>query len=124
MGDGHYHVLPFRGLSAQCPVFYWAYSSTDCDMPGVLLLDECLVGKYSLVVIYYVAGWVLQKMSQAKTIAKNERQMCFDFVEAHSMDAKVVASSGLPTRFVHTRKGKRGAKRYCSRNFFAFICFV
>ena len=50
------------GLSAYYPIFYWAYLSTDCDMPCVLLTNKCVVGKYSLIVIHYVVGWVLQKV--------------------------------------------------------------
>ena len=73
----HFRVYLYNAL-----FFYWAYSSTDCDMPCVLLLDECLVGKYSLVVIYYVAGWVLQKMSQAKKLQKM-RDRCTLILSTH-----------------------------------------
>ena len=106
--------------------FDWSYSSTDRDRPDILLPEagESLVGKYSRAVIYYVAGWVLHKMSLAETIAKGERQIYFDFVKNHTMDAESALSVGLPTRLVDKRKRRRGSKIYCSSDFYNFISFV
>ena len=54
--------------------FDWAYSSTACYRPDILLpeADESLVGKHSRVVIYYVAGLILHTIPIAETSAKDE----------------------------------------------------
>jgi hypothetical protein len=56
-------------------VFDLSYSSTDCDRPNIELTNasELLVGKYFYVVIYYVAGRVLNNIMLAEIIAKCER---------------------------------------------------
>jgi hypothetical protein len=38
---------------------------------------DCLVGMYTLPVVYYVAGWTLFSMSKATTIAADNRPVCF-----------------------------------------------
>jgi hypothetical protein len=71
------------------------YASTDCDRLDIQLpeADESLVGRYSRVVIYYVAGWVLHKMWLTETIAKSERHIYFDFFEEPHNGCRVWAHS-------------------------------
>ena len=62
----------------------------------------------------------LAKISLAETIVKGERQIYFDFVNNHTMDAESALSAELPTRLVvvDKRKRRRGSKIYCSSDFF------
>ncbi len=41
--------------------------------PPIEFLVDCLVGRYALRVLYYVAGWVLFSMSKASTVAADNR---------------------------------------------------
>ena len=72
---GHAYVLSFGTYLYNALLFDWSYSSTDCDRPDIQLPEagESLVEKYSRIIIYHVAGWVLNKMLLAETIAKGER---------------------------------------------------
>lgn len=99
----------------------WSYRAADCERPPIIILDKCLVGKYAKNVVYYVSGWTLQSMSLAKTIAKGNQQLYFDFARDHSLDADTAKQAGLPTSLVERRKR---ANRYCNQQYYEFISFV
>jgi hypothetical protein len=49
------------------------------ERPQIEFPVDCLVGRYALPVIYYVAGWTLYSMSKASTIAADKRALYFMF---------------------------------------------
>ena len=104
--------------------FNWSYSAADSECPAVSFPEGCLVGRFARPVIYYVARWIVFSMKLARGIASAERQMFSDFVAHNSLDAEVAKSAGLPTSLVDRRKKKRGAKMYCSKQFYDFICLL
>ena len=63
-------------------------------------------------------------MSQAKTIANYDREMCFDFEEAHLLEENIATEAHLPTILVSKRIRKRRANMYRSKHYVEFICFV
>jgi hypothetical protein len=100
----------------------WLHSVCNHDKPQVEFLDDCLVGKYARLVIYYVAGWTLYSASKALTVARDKRLLFYKFSESQSIKEDMAKNMDLPTSFVDRRKGKSSV--YCSRDYFEFICFV
>ena len=60
-----------------------AWSDVICDntKPPIHFPVDCLVGKYALPVIYYVAGWTLFSASKASTVAVDSRPLFFRFAQ-------------------------------------------
>jgi len=69
-------------------VLFMAWSDVICnnEKPPIDFLVDCLVGKYALPVIYYVAGWMLFSASKASTIAVDNRPIFFRFAARHTID--------------------------------------
>ena len=65
-----------------------AWSDVICDneKPPIHFPVDCLVGKYALPVIYYVAGWTLFSASKASTIAVDNRLLFFRFAARHTIE--------------------------------------
>ena len=48
------------------------------EMPPIKLRVDCLIVRYDLPVVYYVAGWTLYSVSKASTIVTdNKRPLYF-----------------------------------------------
>ena len=104
--------------------FNWSYLAADSERPQVSFPEECLVGRFARPVIYYVAGWILHGMKQAKGVAQTEKQMFFDFVAHNCLNAESAKMAGLPTSLVERRKKKKGAIMYCTQQFYDFVSFI
>jgi hypothetical protein len=100
----------------------WSHVISDNQKPPINFPAECLVGKYALPVVYYVAGWTLYSASKASSIAADKRPLFFRFAAAQTIDGCAAKSMDLPTSLVERRK--RRASVYCSREYFDFVCFV
>jgi hypothetical protein len=100
----------------------WSHAISDNQKPPINFPAECLVGKYALPVVYYVAGWTLYSASKASSIAADKRPLFFRFAAAQTIDGCAAKSMDLPTSLVERRK--RRASVYCSREYFDFVCFV
>jgi hypothetical protein len=64
----------------------WSHVIPDNQKPPINFPVDCLVGKYALPVVYYVAGWTLFSASKASSIAADKRPLFFRFVAAHTID--------------------------------------
>ena len=100
----------------------WSHVISDNQNPLINFLADCLVGKYALPVVYYVAGWTLYSASKASSIAADKRPLFFRFAAALTIDGRAAKSMDLPTSLVERRK--RRVSVYCSRMYFDFVCFV
>ena len=62
---------------------FMAWSDVICnnERPPIDFPVDCLVGKYALPVIYFVAGWTLFSMSKASTVAVDNRPLFFRFAQ-------------------------------------------
>jgi len=103
---------------------FMAWSDVICDnkKPPIDFPVDCLVGKYALPVIYYVAGWTLYSASKASMVAVDNRPLFFRFAARHTIDECVAKRMNLPTSLVERRK--RRASVYCTREYFDFICVI
>ena len=101
---------------------FHAWSDAICgkERPQIEFPVDCLIGKYALPVVYYIAGWTLYSMSKASTIAADKRALYFMFAASHTCNER--ATLDLPTSLVEKRK--RRASVYCSRKYFGFICLI
>ena len=54
------------------------------ERPQIEFPVDCLVGRYALPVVYYVAGWTLYSMSKASTIAADKRALYLMFAASHT----------------------------------------
>jgi hypothetical protein len=112
----------FRQLGAFLHlVLFHAWSDAICDnkKPPIEFPTTCLVGKYAMPVVYYVAGWMLYSASKASTIAADKRQLYFRFAASHRINKKEAKAVNLPTLLVERRKKR--ALVYCSQEYFDFI---
>jgi hypothetical protein len=100
----------------------WSHVISDNQNPLINFLADCLVGKYALPVVYYVAGWTLYSASKASSIAADKRPLFFRFAAAQTIDGCPAKSMDLLTSLMERRK--RRALVYCSREYFDFLCFV
>jgi hypothetical protein len=103
---------------------FHAWSDAICgkERPHIEFPVDCLVGRYALPVVYYVAGWTLYSMSKASTIAADKRPLYFMFASLHTCNERAAKMLDLPTSLVEKRK--RRASVYCSREYFGFICLI
>jgi hypothetical protein len=83
---------------------------------------DCLVGRYTLPVGYYVAGWTLYSASNASTIAMDDRPVCFTYAAFQTIDERAVKRMNLPTSLVERRKW--WALVFCTHSYFDFICHI
>ena len=67
---GHFGMFVFDALFAA-----WSRLLVDGERVEVEISSSNLVGKYSRLVVYYVAGWTLQRASLALTIGHGERDV-------------------------------------------------
>ena len=81
-------------------------------------------GIFARPVIYYVAGWIVHSMKRSRGVAKAEKQLLFYFDAHNSLNAEFAKTASLPTSLVERRKKKRGAKMYCTQQFYDFMCFL
>ena len=100
----------------------WSHAISDNEKPPINFPMNCLVGKYALPVVYYVAGWTLYSASKASTIAADKRPLFFRFAAAQTIDGCAAKSMDLLTSLVEWRK--RRASVYCTREYFDFVCLV
>ena len=107
-------------------VLFMTWSNLVCgnEKPPVEFPIDCLVGKYALPVIYYVAGWTLYKASKAATICEVKRPLFYRFASAHTINEIAAQHLQLPISLVEKRKTKRGASVCCTLEYFEYICFV
>jgi hypothetical protein len=100
----------------------WSDAIRDNEKPPIEFPVDCLVGMYTLPVVYYVAGWTLFSMSKATTIAADNRPVCFTFAASQTIDESAAKRMSLPTSLVERRK--RRALVYCTREYFDFLCRI
>ena len=77
---------------------YHAWSDALCDneKPPIEFPNTCLVGKYAMPVVYYVARWMLYSASKALTVAADKRQLYFRFVACHKVNVKSATDQIFP----------------------------
>ncbi len=100
----------------------WSNAICDNEKPHIEFPVDCLVGRYALPVVYYVAGWTLFSMSKATTIAADNRPVCFTFAASQTIDERAAKRMNLPSSLVERRK--RRASVYCTREYFDFLCCI
>jgi len=107
-------------------VLFVTWSNLVCGnkKPPVEFPSDCLVGKYAIPVIYYVAGWTLYKASKAATVGEDKRPLFYRFTSAHTVNEIATQHLQLPISLVEKRKTKRGASVCCTLEYFEYICFV
>jgi hypothetical protein len=103
---------------------FQAWSDVICDnkKPLIEFLVDCLIRRYAMPVVYYVAGWMLYSASKASTLAVVNRPVCFTFAASHTTDERAAKSMNLLTSLVERRK--RRALVFCTRGYFDFICSI
>jgi len=103
---------------------FMAWSDVICnnERPPIDFPVDCLVGKYALPVIYYVAGWMLFGALKASTVAVDNRPLFYRFAARHTVDECVAWGMNLPTSLVERRKHR--ASVYCTQEYFYFICVI
>eukprot|EP00986_Skeletonema_menzelii_P017931 scaffold22977_cov154-Skeletonema_menzelii.AAC.2 len=107
---------------AECLFFVWIHSAAVADRPPVEIPQSNLVAPYSLPVIYYVAGWTLQRVSLAKTVAKSKRLKYQQFFPLHNRGIDYAKENNLPYTLVQMREKRR--LFYVSKEYFDFICLL
>ncbi len=106
----HLHLALFQA---------WSDAICDNEKPPIEFPVDCLVGRYALPVVYYVAGWMLYSASKASTIAANNRPVCFTFAASQTIDEGEAKKMNFPTSLVERRK--RRALVFCTCGYFDFI---
>ena len=114
---GNLGVFVFGCLFAR-----WCSMTVAGDRPDIIIVQESIVAKYSLPVIYYVAGWTLQRASQALTVALGKRDKYIDFASAQHISSEAAKVAGLPYTLVELRQRK--SLFFSSRGYFNFILLV
>ena len=83
---------------------------------------DCLVGRYALHVVYYIAESMFYSTFKAFMIAADNRPLYFMLEALHACDERAAKMMSLPTSLVKRRKWR--ALTYCSLKYFDFICLV
>ena len=87
----------------------WSWLAVDDERPSVSFPNECLLGKYTHTVLYFVAGWTLSSASK-------KGAMYATFAKAHFLEMEEAKLRKLPR--------KHRAKIYCTDEYYKFVCFV
>ncbi len=103
---------------------FQAWSDIICDnkKPPIEFPMDCLVGRYAMPVVYYIAGWTLYSASKALTLAADNWPVFFTSAASHTIDERAAKSMHLPTSLVERRK--RRASAFYSSGYFDFICCI
>lgn len=109
-------------LSAEALFFYWCRTMVDDDRRAIEIPDKDLVAKYSQEVVYYVAGWTLQRASLAKTVGELDRFKYQQFATSHNTTIDTAKQASLPYELVELRQKK--ILFYASEAYFNFIRLV
>jgi hypothetical protein len=85
---------------------FQAWSGTICnnEKPPIQFPVDCLVGRYALLVIYYVAGWALYTASKASMIAADKRPLYIRFSALHTIIESVANTMNLLTSLMERKK--------------------
>ena len=67
----------------------------DNEQPEIEIVTSDLVHKLSLPVVYYAAGWTLQRASLLKTVALSDRKKNQPFTMLHSIGRESAKEEGL-----------------------------
>jgi hypothetical protein len=100
----------------------WSDAICDNEKPLIEFPVDCLIGRYALPVVYYIAGWMLYSASKATTITADKRPLYFMFEALHTCDERAAKTMSLSTSLVERRKQQ--ALVYCSHKYFDLICLV
>jgi hypothetical protein len=94
----------------------WSDAICNNEKPPIEFPMDCLVGRYALPVVYYVAGWMLFSMSKASTVAADNRPVYFTFAASQTIDERAAKRMNLPTSLMERRKWR--ALVFCTRDYF------
>ena len=117
------HQFGHMGLFVfDCLYSVWCLSSVEDDRPDIDIPSTNLVGKYSRPIVYYAAGWTLQRASLARTVAVDDRGKYVQFASRHSIDVARAKAAQLPYEVVELRQKR--SLIFCSKKYYEFICVV
>ncbi|EJK60145.1 hypothetical protein THAOC_19554 [Thalassiosira oceanica] len=111
---GHLGIFLFN-----CIYFSWCRLLVADDVVEIEFPERDLVAPYSLEVVYYVAGWSLQRTSLALKAPEGERHKYYSFALKHSITQQKAKDDGLPSGLVERRQKK--TLFFPSQQFFDFI---
>ncbi len=106
---------------------FQAWSDTICNNKKPLnqFPEDCLIGRYTLPVIYYVTGWMLYSASKSSTTAGDKRPLYFRFASLHTIDESVANTMNLPTSLMELmERRKQRASVFFTREYFDFVCLI
>jgi hypothetical protein len=99
----------------------WACLNYSNSLPPIELSKVQPVHKYSLGVLYFTTGWIVNKLSTAKDIKTPEmKQLAGEFAARHTLTKGQAMELGLPTKVVDRKEIKSLVRP--SKEFFEFIC--
>jgi hypothetical protein len=78
----------------------WSEAICNNEKPPRQFLAVCLVGRYALPDIYYIAGWMLYSASKASMIAVDKRPLYFRFADLNFINESAANTMNLPTSLV------------------------
>jgi len=102
----------------------WSEYQFTKDSAPIILADinAFSVNKYSLDVLYYSAGWMLNKIERAKTEKKALKPYFESFAFKHSISREIALKDCLPISVVDYRKIYKLV--YPSKSFFHFVKYI
>ena len=94
------------------------------DHPSIQIenLSNFDLNKYSLDILYYIAGWIINSLQKFETEKVKYKKKFIDFVDGHSISYKAAKSSNLPISVIHYHQISN--LTYISDEFFSFIQFI
>ena len=106
-------------------LFYeWTYLQYSRALPPITIQEESMysVDPYPLGVLYYTSGWILQRLSFAKTKKSSIRSVFSDFADFHSLSCDKAKAANLPVELVEDRHVSKLV--FSHKSFFHFIQLV
>ena len=102
--------------------FFWSRSMADDDRRNIQIPEGDLVAKYSLPVVYYVAGWTLQRTGLALLVGENDCYKYESFAKRLKLTSQSANDSKLPCELVEMRQKK--SLYFPNKQYFQFIRLV
>ena len=97
----------------------WSKLHYTKDNPSVTIILSLETNPYSMDILYYTEGWILQRLSKEKTEKASSKHLFLEFANSNTMTLEDAEIAGLPTSTVEHRQL---VKLFCpGEGFFKFI---
>ena len=100
----------------------WRIQNHEANVAPIVIPATISVHKQSLSILFYVAGWVINRIAEGKTVSANRRKYFKLFASNNQLSFRDAVKLNLPTEMIDRKEISACCRP--SKEFFEFICRV